>query len=107
MLTQITDDDWAFGTKIHLKCDYNGLPLDFNLTGNEASDIKQFDILLENGPEVTPRGIVADKGYDAKANRDAARKRGIVAVIPYRKNAKNRTNRCRRTSTSGLPVSSN
>ena len=71
------------------KCDYNGLPLDFHLTGTEASDTKQFDILLEIGPEVTPRGIVADKGYDAKANRDVARKRGIVAVIPHRKNAKN------------------
>ena len=65
------------------------MPLDFHLTANEASGTKQFDILLEIGPEVTPRGIVADKGYDAKANRDAARKRGIVAVIPYRKNAKN------------------
>ena len=63
--------------------------IDFHLTGNEASDTKQFDILLEIGPEVTPRGIVAEKGYDAKVNRYAARKRGLVAVIPYRKNAKN------------------
>jgi transposase len=71
-----------------VKCDYNGLPLDFHLTGNEASDTKQFDILLEIGPDATPRGIIADKGYDAKANRDAARAKGIVPVIPYRSNSK-------------------
>ena len=29
----------------------------------------------------------AEKGYDAKANRDMARKRGILPVFPYRKNA--------------------
>jgi transposase len=71
-----------------VKCDYDGLPLDFHLTGNEASDTKQFEILLEIGPDVTPRGIIADKGYDAKSNRDAARARGIVPVIPYRSNTK-------------------
>ena len=42
------------------------------------------------GPDVTPRAAVADKGYDAKANRDAARERGICPVIPYRDNAKDR-----------------
>lgn len=78
----------GFGTKIHVKCDYDGMPLDFHLTGNEASDTKQFETLIEIGPEVTPRGIIADKGYDAKANRDMARERGIVPIIPYRKNAK-------------------
>lgn len=33
---------------------------------------------------------MADKGSDAKANRDAARRRGICPVIPYRSNAKDR-----------------
>ena len=37
---------------------------------------------------MTPRGLVGDKGYDARANRDAARARGICAIIPHRKNAK-------------------
>ena len=31
---------------------------------------------------------MADKGYDAAANRAAARKRGICPVIPFRSNAK-------------------
>lgn len=37
---------------------------------------------------MTPRGVVCDKGYDARANRDAARARGICAIIPHRKNTK-------------------
>ncbi|MGH1484083.1 MAG: transposase [Geminicoccales bacterium] len=41
------------------------------------------------GPDVTPRAIVADKGYDSKANWDAARKLKIVPVIPYRSTTNN------------------
>lgn len=37
-----------------------------------------------------PRAVVGDKGYDAKANREAARARGICPVIPYRSNTKQR-----------------
>lgn len=33
---------------------------------------------------------MTDKGYDAKANREAARERGICPVIPYRSNTKNK-----------------
>jgi len=33
---------------------------------------------------------MTDKGYDAKANRAACRERGIVPVIPYRSNARDR-----------------
>ena len=43
-------------------------------------------MLLDLGPDVDPRAVVADKGYDAKTNREAARKRGICPVIPYRSN---------------------
>jgi transposase len=46
--------------------------------------------LLEIGPEVTPRGVIADKGYDAKANRAMARKRGSVPIIPYRSNIRSK-----------------
>ncbi len=34
--------------------------------------------------------MVTDKGSNAEANREAARKRGICPVIPYRSNAKHR-----------------
>jgi hypothetical protein len=33
---------------------------------------------------------MTDKGADAKANREAARERGICPVIPYRSNTKDR-----------------
>jgi len=63
----------GFSTKIHLKFDFDGLPLTFHLT----------DI----GPDITPRAVLSDKGDGAKANREAARRRGICPAIPYRENA--------------------
>src|SRR3712207_1738784 len=50
----------------------------------------QFETLLGIGPDIASRAVVTDKGSDAKANREAAGKRGICPVIPYRSNAKNR-----------------
>jgi transposase len=77
----------GFSTKIHLKCDLDGLPLAFHLTGGQASDSRNFETLLDIGPDITPRAVVGDKGYDSKANRNAARRRAICPVIPYRSNA--------------------
>ena len=67
----------GFSTKIHLKVDLDGLPLAFHLTGGEASDSRNFELLLDIGPDILPRAAITDKGYDAKSNRDGARKRGI------------------------------
>jgi transposase len=64
--------------------------LDFPLTGGEAGDSPQFETLLDIGPDITPRAVVTDKGCDAKANREAARQRGICPVIPFRSNATDR-----------------
>ena len=38
-------------------------------------------------PDIAPRAAITDKGYDAKANRDGPRKRGICPVIPYKSKA--------------------
>jgi len=76
----------GFSTKIHLKADFKGKPLDFHLTGGEAGDSPQFETLLDIGPDIKPRAALTDKGYDAKSNRQAARERGICPVIPYRSN---------------------
>ena len=43
-------------TKIHLKVDLDGLPLAFHLTGGEASDCRNFEVLLDIGPDVRPPG---------------------------------------------------
>ena len=69
-----------------------GGPAAFELTGGEKADAPQFELLLDLGPDITPRAALGDKGYDSKANRDAARRRGIVPVIPYRSNAKSKPN---------------
>ena len=67
----------GFSTKIHLKTDLDGYPIGFHLTGGEASDSRNFEVLLALGPDVDPRAVVADKGYDAKTNREAATLRAI------------------------------
>jgi transposase len=79
----------GFSTKIHLKADLDGQPLAFHLTEGQASDSPQFEILLDLGPDITPRAAVGDKGYDSKANRSAARERSICPVIPFRSSTKN------------------
>ena len=78
----------GFSTKIHLKTDFGGLPIAFHLTGGEASDSRNFETLLDIGPDLNPRAALGDKGYDSKSNRDAARRRGICPAIPYRSNTK-------------------
>jgi transposase len=78
----------GFSTKIHLKTDFGGLPIAFHLTGGEASDSRNFETLLDTGPDINPRAALGDKGYDSKSNREAARQRGICPAIPYRSNAK-------------------
>ena len=83
----------GFSTKIHLKTNFDGLPIAFDLTGGQAADSPHFETLMDLGPDVRPRVIVADKGYDSAGNRQLARKRGALTVIPYRKNTKNRPKR--------------
>ncbi len=80
----------GFSTKIHLKADLAGLPLAFHLTGGEAGDSPQFEVLLDLGPDVTPRAALGDKGYDCKGSRAAARERGICPAIPYKSTARRR-----------------
>ena len=71
-----------------MKTDFGGLPIAFHLTGGEASDSRNFETLLDIGPDINPRAALGDKGYDSKSNRVAARQRGICPAIPYRSNTK-------------------
>jgi transposase len=80
----------GFSTKIHLKTDFDGHPIAFDLTGGEKGDAPHFPILLGLGPDIDPRAAVGDKGYASKANRQAARNRGIAPVIPYKTNEKDK-----------------
>jgi len=72
-----------------LKTDRKGLPLGFELTGSEASDSRQFEALMETGPDARARAFIGDKGYDSDENRALATAAGAVAIIPYRSNRRN------------------
>ncbi|MGV4935260.1 transposase [Serratia nematodiphila] len=52
---------------MHLKTDFEGHPIAFDLTGGEKGDAPHFPILLGLGPDVDPRAAMGDKGYDSKA----------------------------------------
>src|SRR3982750_240621 len=59
----------GFSTKIHLKADLDGRPLAFHLTEGQAGDSPQFEILLDLGPDITPRAAVGDKGNACSGTR--------------------------------------
>ena len=80
----------GFTTKIHAKSDASGGIIAFDLTGGEASDGRHFETLLDIGPDIEPRAAICDKGYASKANREAARARGIAPVISHKANEKNK-----------------
>jgi hypothetical protein len=78
----------GFSTRIRLKAEFDGLPPASHLTGarpgGAASDSRQFDILLDIGPDITPGAAPTDKRYDAAPNRQAARERHIRPILPRR-----------------------
>jgi transposase len=63
----------GFTTKTHLRTDFDGHMIAFDLTGGEKGDAPHFPILLGLGPDIEPRAAVSDEGYASKANRQAAR----------------------------------
>lgn len=76
----------GFTTKIHAKADGSGTMIVFVLSGGQKSDSPHFETLRELGPDFTPRAAIGDKSYASKANREAARRRNIVPVIPCKAN---------------------
>jgi transposase len=80
----------GFTTKIHAKSGASGDVIAFDLTGGEAADAPHFETLLDIGPDVQPRAAICDKGYASRANRAAARARGIAPVIPHKSNEKDK-----------------
>ncbi|MEE4692106.1 IS5 family transposase [Pseudomonas alliivorans] len=79
-------------TKIHMLCDANGVPLNFLLSGGQASDISYAQPLLDNAyipslrgrPRKRCRWLLADKGYDAEALRHYCDRYRMQPVIPLR-----------------------
>jgi transposase len=81
------------GTKLHLVCDGDGLPLTAVVTAANVNDTTMFQALVEDIPPIrTPAGrrrtrpakVHADKSYDSRANRAYLERRGIKARIARR-----------------------
>jgi transposase len=84
----------GFGTKLHLIVDGNGLPLAATLSAGQAHESKHLEPVMEavrlarprrGRRRRRPRRLAGDKGYSYSRIRRYLRRRGIVAVIPTRK----------------------
>lgn len=76
----------GFTSKIHVKVDALGNPLQFIVTPGQRNDITQANTLLKN---VKNSYVIADKGYDSKDLRLKLIEQNCEPVIPSRSNSKN------------------
>jgi len=84
------------GSKYHILCDANGLPLHVLLSAANTHDSKLFEPLLQSNPTVRgrrgrsgrprcrPEKLHADKGYDFRRCRAYLHRRGIKVRIARR-----------------------
>ena len=80
----------GFTTKIHAKSDASGDIIAFDLTGGEAFDGLTSKPCSTSDPTSSLAPPSLDKGYASKANREAARARGVAPVIPHKANEKDK-----------------
>ncbi|WP_410510478.1 transposase [Nodosilinea sp. E11] len=89
----------GFSTKIHLRCEGNGLPITLLLTVGERHEAVVFEQLMEQGavkrptggrPRLRPKRIAGDKGYSSGPIRRYLRRRGIRVTIPRKSNERRR-----------------
>jgi transposase len=73
----------GFSTKIHVKVDALGNPLEFLLSAGQVSDVSQAPALL-TGTRATY--AILDKAYDADAVLELIDQQGMMAVIPPKAN---------------------
>jgi transposase len=57
------------------------------LSPGEASDVKGYGPVMDE-PGPVPKVLIADKGYDSDLIRDDLAARGVMSVIPNRRNRK-------------------
>ncbi|WP_370544291.1 MULTISPECIES: transposase, partial [unclassified Gluconobacter] len=69
---------------MHARCDNQGRPFDFVLTGGQVSDYKSTDALMML-PVPNPKTMLADRGYNSDSFRQNLLAHGILPVIPSRK----------------------
>jgi len=72
-------------TKIHVRVDALGNPVQLELTEGQRHDYVVAEALTK---DVTGANLIADRGYDGDSLLDSLRARDCVAVIPSKKNRK-------------------
>jgi transposase len=73
----------GFGTRLHLIVDGHGIPLSVWISPGQAHESRHVEPVLEAVRR--PRRLAGDKGYSDPRVRRSLRRRGIVPVIPTRK----------------------
>jgi transposase len=71
----------GLSTKLHLRCDANGLPLAIVLTPGQTDESRVFEALVEDMAPGT-RCLIGDMGYDADWIRQDLLLRGVLPVVP-------------------------
>lgn len=87
----------GFSTKVHIKAEGFGKPINFVLTGGERHEAIAFPELLKGGkvkrqrrgrPQHRSQYLVGDKAYSSREIRASVRRSGTTPVIPQRSNEK-------------------
>lgn len=81
---------WHWGYKLHSAVDANyGLPLGHLVTTASQPDVKHLTTLMEHTyaqfPWYQPKAVIADRGYDSKANHIYLMQNSIAPVINIRR----------------------
>jgi transposase len=83
----------GFSTKVHLRVEGNGRPITAVLTGGERHEQLVLEAVLDTGAirrqgpgRPRPRRVAGDKAYSSPKARRSIRRRGIVPVIPTKRN---------------------
>ena len=91
----------GFSTKVHLRAEGGGKPITAVLTGGERHEQIALEALLDQGairrpgrgrPRLRPERVVGDKAYSSPTARRRLRRRGIVPVIPTKRDQKRQAN---------------
>lgn len=75
----------GLSSKIHMLADSHGNPIAFEVTEGQVHDMACAEVLLK---ECHGETLINDKGYDSEPFRDSVRKKGLIPMIPRRKNSK-------------------
>ena len=89
------DKEWHFGCKLHTVTDANfDIPIGGFVTTAKRNDSPVFPDLLKHVEDLndwlSPKYVMADKGYDSTENYHAIVDRGAVPVIPMRRTPGNK-----------------